>query len=361
MLGAGAKTGLKPRARVRPPDARDAVVLAAVLALLAVACVAISTRPSSDSPCQSAPACPCWSITGDGFDLYPCSTSGVSVKVEALRTYADPARTFVEARLTVSGARIPLGQSAGSASPDHASVRLTLQDARGHTYSSIRAFGPAGQFALDSAHDRAGVARVEFEPLPENALRAPQSLTLRITSLVLNAGQRYNMQVEGTWSAMFKTPARPARSITFHVAPQTRGGVTLQPLRLDIGSGAGALDGFGAGDRLIVRVSGLPPETALHSLGDITTRADAASIQNNQGVTDILLEGRLLSIIVGAGPLADGEVGPTGAVDLEIIYLAPRLPSLTGTQTLSVNAIRLASDPDARVVTGPWTFSLRIG
>ena len=361
MLGAGAKTGAKPRSRVRPPGARDAVVLAALIALIVVACVAIWTRPSSDSPCQSAPACPCWSITGEGYDLYPCSTSGVSVKIEALRAYADPARTFVEARLTVSGARIPLGQSASSAPPDHASASMALQDAQGHTYSSIRAFGPAGQFALDSAGDQAGVAVTEFEPLPESALRAPQSLTLRVTSMILNTGQRYNMQVEGAWSAMFKAPSQPARSITFHVAPQTRGGVTLQPLRLDIGSGSGAPDGFDAGERLIVRVSGLPPETALHSLGDITTQATAATIQNNQGVTNILLEGRLPSIIVGAGPFADGEVGPTGAVDLEIIYLAPRLPSLRGTQTLSVNAIRLASDPDPRIVTGPWTFALRLG
>ncbi|HEU0026756.1 MAG TPA: hypothetical protein VFQ25_06530 [Ktedonobacterales bacterium] len=355
------KTGVKARSHIWTPAPRDAVVLAALFALIAVACVATWTRPSNDSPCQSAPACPCWTMAGDGYDLYPCSTSGVSVKVEALRAYADPARTFVEARLTVSGARIPLGQTASSAPPSHASVRMTLQDAQGHSYSSIYAFGPAGQFTLDSTRDPAGVAITEFEPLPESALRAPQSLTLRVTSMVLNAEARYNMQVEGAWAATFKTPDRTARSISFHVAPQTRSGVTVQPLRLDIGSSSGALDGFGGGDRLILRVSGLPSETPLHSLGDIATRAGTATIQSNQGVTDILLEGRLPSIIVGAGPFADGEVGPTGAVDLEVIYLAPRLPSLTGTQTLSVNAIRLASEPDSRVVTGPWTFALRLG
>lgn len=77
-----------------------------------------------------------------------------------------------------------------------------------------------------------------------------------------SASRRHEVSLDG----MLR---EPGRSINFHVAPQTFSGVTVQPLRLDIGGKGNDFDYLGSGERLILRVSGLAPDTRRSTVANI--------------------------------------------------------------------------------------------
>jgi hypothetical protein len=56
----------------------------------------------------------------------------------------------------------------------------------------------------------------------------------------------------------------------------------------------------------------------------------------------------------------DPEVGPSGTVDLEVIFL--RLPHLTGVQTLAISQLAVAFDGSQfTYVNGHWSFEVPLG
>lgn len=174
-----------------------------------------------------------------------------------------------------------------------------------------------------------------------------------------SASRRHEVSLDG----MLR---EPGRSINFHVAPQTFSGVTVQPLRLDIGGKGNDFDYLGSGERLILRVSGLAPDTRRSTVANISFKffdrlgAGQAGGEANQ----LLFEGQRPAGVAGMyGELSlaqDPVVGPSGTIDLEVIFLG--LPQLTGTQTLALTQLATAKNGDTfSFANGNWFFELPLG
>jgi hypothetical protein len=306
----------------------------------------------------------CVRVVGTDNRAKPCPLINIKASVAVTKSYADPIRTAVELRVSVPGARIPRDQTSSLARPDTLQILgATLRDTHGRSYPVAVPLlpghnGVAGAFGYAAGQDVA-IGYYEFEPLSEADFGAPQTLTLRISGLRLIAEQRYIMELTGPWVVTFQVTPQAGRSLNLQVAPQTRHGVTLQPLRLDIApANANAFDGLGRGERLKLRISGLASTT---KVGDITYYLALQS-----SIDELRLDGRLPIEIQNVDkPGADPLVGSSGTLDLEIIFLALPPAQVTGAQTLSLNQLVVSTEPGTGVVTktvkGPWVFQIPLG
>lgn len=340
--------------------ARGLVSLGLVAALIVGFAAVALTRHGVASVRPGVTTAPCGEI-----DTNPCPASDITASVAVTRSYADPTRTVVELQIVTPGARIPHGASSVTSPPDRLDLfNVRVRDAQGHIYWPTNTL-PGSVFAYGAGQDVA-TGYGEFDPLPESLLSAPQTLTLDIGQIMLESAEvSHTVSFAGLWSATFRVTPYAGHSVNLHVAPQTHHGVTIQPLRLDIGHNANVFDGLGGGERLILRVSGLAPDTVPN---DVTGFSTAVSLQDGGSLTSggrlratLLLEGRPPATVAGANNRSPAVVGPSGTMDLEVIFLSPPLAHLTGTQTLSLDQIIVSSDERVPNVQGPWVFAIPLG
>lgn len=337
--------------------ARGSVSLGLVAALI-IGFVAVSlTRHGVASVRPGVTTAPCGET-----DTNPCPASDIKASVAVTRSYADPTRTVVELQIVTPGARIPHGASSVTSPPDRLDLfNVRVRDAQGHIYWPTNTL-PGSVFAYSAGQDVA-IGYYEFDPLPESMLDAPQTLTLDIGLIMLESARSQDTaSFAGLWSAAFKVAPHAGRSVDLRVAPQTHHGITIQPLRLDIGPNASVFDGLGGGERLILRVSGLAPDTVPNNVTGFST---AVSLPDGGSLTSggrlratLLLEGQPPATVAGANNRSPAVVGPSGTMDLEVIFLSPPLSHLTGTQTLSLDQIIVSSDERVPNVQGPWVFAI---
>lgn len=64
------------------------------------------------------------------------------------------------------------------------------------------------------------------------------------------------LNLSGLGTTSFQVTPHPGRSVTLYVASQTYHGMTIQPLRLDIGPSGTPFDLAGSSKRLTMRISG---------------------------------------------------------------------------------------------------------
>ncbi|HZC07852.1 MAG TPA: hypothetical protein VE338_19605 [Ktedonobacterales bacterium] len=356
--------------RLAPPVAggwaRRAVGLALVILLITAFAAALGMQADArlGVSTMGVPNGSCAEMRSDST-IALCAGSHVQAKIIVGRAYADATRTAVELRIDLTGADLQFGGVGAPIRADGAdySSRMTLQDGQGHIYTANNFTTPIN-FAHGPYVDVAGDA--EFDPLTQAALAAPQTLTLRITQLRLyyfvNQSESV-LPLNGPWTSTFQVTPKAERSITFDVAPKTVGGVTVQPLRLDIGGLGSDFDKLGAGERLVLRVSGLSPDlprSAVAHMSYTFSRGDGSGASANVPTT-LLFEGRLPASIAGSDTLApefDPVIGPSGSIDLEIIFLTPPLATLSGAQSLTLNQVVISTSPSLRVVNGNWSFNL---
>jgi hypothetical protein len=181
----------------------------------------------------------------------------------------------------------------------------------------------------------------------------------------LENGAQAILSVNGPWTFAFQVTPQAGRSINFNVAPQTYSGITVQPLRLDIGGKGNDFDYLDSGERLILRVSGLAPDTRRSTVANMAfkyfDKLGAGASGGGTNANQLLFEGQLPASVAGMASqqslALDPEVGPSGTVDLEVIFLG--LPHLTGTQTLTINQLAVSFDGSQfAFVNGHWSFQL---
>lgn len=314
----------------------------------------------------------CATVTTD-HAVALCPGGHVQAQVIVGQSYVDPTRTAIQLRLSLTGAELQFG-SAAPLHADRAEFRgMTLQDSQGNVYAANLLTEP-----INLAHkpnvvvDDYGAA--EFDPLPQSELRAPQSLTLHIQQIALYypfGGIEKTLLLNGPWTVTAQVTPQAGRSIAFDIAPETFDGITVQPLRLDIGPSGSAFDSLNGGACVTVRISGLAPDMRRSAVANFSWSYIKYGVggASSNGPASLLFGGKEPANIAGiaggylrnASSSLDPVVGPTGSIDLEFIFLAPHLPKLTGTQTLTLNQIPVATNPTRKFAKGNWSFQLPLG
>jgi hypothetical protein len=274
--------------------------------------------------------------------------------------YADAARTVLTMHISSSAAQHP---------PAPWLPSLRLVDAQGR---ASRAF-TGSQFNAD--------ALFEFLPLPSDTLGVPQALTL-VVGQMQRAGATPGSGpdlIAGPWQIAFELKPQPGHVVSLDVPAEEHAGIGVQPKRLDLTP---------AGVRLLVRVSGLPPDTSLGWLTHFNSRdsdivacppGEYACGSSGGEVTDgahMLLVGpggqmltpAWISVVSPARtddvPSGKQSVGPAGTAELQFLFFTP-LRTTYGTARASFDEIRFASATNAaspeQIVPGPWTFNLPLG
>ncbi len=343
--------------------ARGAVSLALVVALLVTFAAVLRLRANTANTNKTH--CPI--VQAQGM-IKLCPNQHMRVSINIGQTYADPTRTVALIQINPKDLALPLGHAGALIQPNTILWTLwaSLVDSQGHVYYSNdlsnNAAAPGG--GLSTAE------YAEFDPLPQSMLSAPQTLTLRIPEIVLayplsESNTLGNLTLLGQWTATIQVTPHAGRSIALNVAPQTHNGITVQPLRLDIGPQGSQFDLLTGGERLTLRISGLSSETylsAIASIGYKYSRSGGTGGGSFGPDSPVLtFEGQEPANIAGMRAIGNAPfptVGPTGTTDLEVIFLSPPLPKLTGTQKLTLSAINVGPD---QVVKGPWIFEVPLG
>ncbi|MGH2410320.1 MAG: hypothetical protein ACRDGS_08145, partial [Chloroflexota bacterium] len=309
-------------------------------------------------------------IAGAGKNGLPniCPAGDIKPTFAATQSYADPTRTVVALRITTPGAVIPHGQPIIYSPVENVVITdATLRDARGQAYGASSSVS-TGSFGSAPGTDTR-ILNLTFPPLPENELNSAQTLTLRFGHLMLQA-QGFLTYLQGSWNVPVQVTPHAGYSIQLAVTPQTHDGVTVKPVRLDIGTYTDAFDAEGTGARLTLRISGLPPSTRLSTVASASIEYHFPSGAGASGLGSIswLFEGRLPADVEtdpATLPGATSTVGPSGAVDVALIFIGPPLAQVTGTQTLSINQIALVDNPNTgeptQIASGPWVFQIPLG
>lgn len=365
--------------------ARGAVSLTLVIALLVTFAAVLRLRanhPSRNPTPLGANSCPI--VQPNTLMIKLCPDDHISAKIVVGQTYADATRTAVMIHINLTNAGLKLGKPAALVEPDAASFNFgtTLQDSQGHSYyannftTSIN-YNPPPTFPGTSL-GTAGI--VEFDPLPQAMLELPQKLTIHFTSILLNYpvknGEAFQgeafLALNGSWTVSFQVTPHPGRSITIDTLPQTFNGITIQPTRLDIGPSGTPFDLLASGARLTLRISGLAPDTLRSTLANMAykfSRSDGSGASAEPGNGPLLLfEGREPASIVGVvapenAPLSlDPIVGPTGVMNLEVIFLGikPPTPNQPEVVTLTLNELCVALSPTEKTVPGDWSFKITL-
>ncbi|HEU0026755.1 MAG TPA: hypothetical protein VFQ25_06525 [Ktedonobacterales bacterium] len=341
--------------------ARGLVSLVLVAALIAGFVGVAWLRHTAPGTGNGSMSGPCTEIAGAGENGLPniCPAGNVEPTFEALQSYADPTRTALQFHVAVPGTVIPHGRPIIYSPPDGITItEATLQDSQGRLYN-----GPDGGTSAIPPRQVAATMTLEFSPLPQDALNTSQTLTLHISHMMLQY-QDFLTYLSGSWTVPFQVRPQAGRSISFQISPQKHNGIKVQPLRLDVGPTDGGFDGEGGGERLILRISGLDPQASLLGLRgfDIAAHFPDGSGWSASHGPKLLFEGRPPASIVGAGVDPNAVVGPTGTIDMEIIFIGPPLTSLTGVQKLTIDQLVVSLDPKTtlptKTVKGPWVFQL---
>ena len=291
-----------------------------------------------------------------------CHLRNVKATITVEQVYADATRTSVLLRISTPGLRIPHGNPVQYAQP-YTLIPSTsyLQDAQGVRYMVS---GNPYNVIYTSRNEAQGT--ISLAPLPDAELHGNQRLTLIVPQFsLLDRSQLSSAIVDGPWSASLQVMPHSGRTIAFDVAPVTQHGVTVQPMQLDIAPTGNPFDGYGVGERLILKISGLPsttPQSALASFSTHINSPDGGSA-DYMGPSSLLFEGHLPAAddIPGIAAWATTPVGPSGTVLVEVIFLSPPLPTLTGVQTLRIDQFSLNYTQSPPIVKGPWVFHLALG
>lgn len=282
------------------------------------------------------------------------TSQGITLQVE--QVYADIARTALTLRI-----QAPAGYEMATPRLD----TVYLLDSQGHRYAVLTGLQVANEGLL------------EFVPLPLNALTSEQRLTLVVPVLLPGAGRS---SLAGPWQIPFQVHPQTAHATTLTAPPVTQSGVTIQPERLDVSS---------AGARLVVRISGLAADTSLLAVAHIArhdgdaivgcppnsrtcvtsgSTSDGALLRLESADGQVLEPSWALAIDpatpdLGVLPTASQFVGPSGAVEVEILFFTP-LHAAHGPIQLTIDHLPLTSSHvdasgNEQVASGPWTFALK--
>ncbi|HEU5346700.1 MAG TPA: hypothetical protein VFU60_20295 [Ktedonobacterales bacterium] len=363
--------------------ARGAISLALVIVLVAGFAAVLRARQNTAPGKTGVSKTACPTVGSQGV-ITLCAGQQVQVTITLGQSYADATRTEVETNLKLTGDDLRLNGSR-SLTPAFGALTdgMTLQDSQGRLYQMSDFNRNFGSYVQDMPSTEYGKTILPpptppppgfaaFDPLPADMLGTPQRLTLRIPEIgllyTLENGAQAILSVNGPWVLTFQVTPQAGHSITFNVAPQTYSGITVQPLRLDIGGAGSDFDYLGQGERLILRVSGLAPDTRRSTVANIDfkyfDKLGAGAAGGGSNANQLLFEGQLPASVAGMAlqqSLAlDPEVGPSGTVDLEVIFL--RLPHLTGVQTLAISQLAVAFDGSQfTYVNGHWSFEVPLG
>jgi hypothetical protein len=257
----------------------------------------------------------------------------------------------------------PVPYSVNGAPPTDEGVRLI--DAQGSIY---RAF-TGNQLNQD--------ALWEFLPLPSGDLGTSQTLTFVVDAMSREPSNpdATRATIVGPWLVTFHLTPQAGRPIPLDVAPQSHGGITLQPERLDLTP---------AGVRLLVRESGLPPDASIFSVKHFATRqddivacppgqhvcgesfgtGDGAKMQISAPGGQTLVPGwvNVVSPVPVAGvPIGQQALGSAGTAEIEFLFFSP-IKATQGAAHVTFDEVRYASATDSsapeQIVPGPWSFVL---
>lgn len=346
-------TGSRLSAYLHHPRRRPAVITAVTLLTLVALSAFTIARPLifswlGDSGTKTI------SIKDSMLIDKAVTSQGVTLRLE--QGYADAARIALTIHVNASGA-------SGLVIPQLNTMHLT--DGHGNTYSAITSAQVGGDGLL------------EFSPLPSAELGSTQTLTLDVQVMETGLTPKF---VAGPWDITFQLQPHKGRSITLTQHPVVQNGIALQPMRLDLGP---------AGVRLLVRVSGLQPDTSLFSLmhfarlgGDTITGcppaqstcfgggtiADGAPLQlqgpGNQALALSWVEVVNSETQVGYRPSGTAVVGQSGSALLEFLFFTP-LHTTQGTVHLTIGSMPVgvespSSTKSDQMIPGPWLFDIAL-
>ena len=307
--------------------------------------------PVGSSPANSASSPP---VAGTPVDHSVAvgrhaSLHGITITID--RAYADATQTVITYHMQTN------------VNPPLPALPVLL-DAQGHRYSMI-----SGDWDIQRG------ANFIFAPLPPEELGTPQTLTFFTQQMQLANSTGPGALVDGPWQISFSLTPAAGTSLALSNAPLTRNGLTIQPLRLDVASAGGGLDGAMGGARVVVRVSGLAPGMHLSDLSGFETAFDlggGGSFGCGGGIAELVLPNGQ-QIVPGAVhlvgqtvPITSAEqqaalaqtVGPSGTADMEVLYYTPIPSGMSLTLYLDHVAAQLAGMASPTKISGPWVFRL---
>jgi hypothetical protein len=288
------------------------------------------------------------------------TAQGVTLRLR--EGYADAARTVLTMRISASGATHPPGPWLPS---------LRLVDAQGRVSHAFA----GSQFNND--------ALFEFLPLPSDTLGSLQSLTLVVGEMerMSDTPGSGPSLIAGPWQIAFQLQPQAGQVVALSVLPEEHAGARIQPERLDLTP---------AGVRLLVRVSGLPPDASLVSLTHFNSRDSDSDIVAcppgehvcGSGGGDVT-DGARMQLVGPDGqtltpawisvvsppprvdiPIAQQSIGPAGTAELQFLFFSP-LHTTRGIAHVSFDQMRFASTSASaspeQIAPGPWTFDLPLG
>lgn len=286
------------------------------------------------------------------------TVAGITLHVE--QAYADAALTAVTFRITSAQA---------SKLSFHVDGEALLVGADQTRYGAITSTGFNDEYLA------------EFEPMALDKLGSSQTLTLSLPSMQSGGSPAGpGPSITGPWEVTFQITPQLGRSITFNQAPVMHDGVAVQPLRLDLAP---------AGARLLIRISGLAPNTLRfplkhfvthQELGGIRRNADGSSIGfSSQGTSDggpLELDGPNGQRLIPAWivlpddlppdeqgmPLNRQVVGPSGVMVLSVLFFTP-LSAQNGIVHVALDQVDVVTidaqgHESERLRDGPWAFQL---
>ena len=293
------------------------------------------------------------------------TTINRSVTVDGITLYVEQA--YADAALTVVTFRITSAQS--SKLSFHPAAEMVLVGADQTRYGSITSAGLNDEYLA------------EFEPMALDKLGTAQTLTLILPSM-RSGGTSAELPpaIEGPWQMTFQITPQAGRSITFDQTPATHDGVTIQPLRLDLAP---------TGARLLIRLSGLAPNTLRFPLKHFVTHQELGGVRpagggfsigvSSQSTSDggpLQLDGPNGQHLIPAWialpsdlppseqgvPLGRQVVGPSGTVVLSVLFFTP-ITARNGVahvtlDQVDVTTIDAQGNESERFRYGPWTFAL---
>jgi hypothetical protein len=262
------------------------------------------------------------------------------------QAYADGARTAVTFHVTAHSSLQPVP------------LAPAMTDTAHQTYSLV------------DGRQVKSEALAEFLPLALSQAGKNQLLTFTVRQMHLSGYNTAGQPVTGNWSISFRITPQADQFLTPAAAPATHSGITVQPILLDLAA---------SGMRLVVRISGLTPNTSLATLTRFATRQAYSAPSpdgGNTGTTGTNSDGALLQVHQAAGQVLlpvwagiqpDGDmrqpdhaVGITGTVTLEVLFFTT-LQSTQGPLTLTIDHLHLAQSGNSAQLTaanGPWTFAI---
>lgn len=292
--------------------------------------------------------------------------------------------TTVNRSVTVAGITLHLEQAYADAALTAVTFRITSSHSQSSKETILQDGEPVLVGADQTRYGAITSARLndesiaEFEPMTLDKLGSSQTLTLILPSMRSGGSPTGpGDAIEGPWQITFQITPQLGRSITFDQTPVVHDAVAVQPLRLDLAP---------AGVRLLIRVSGLAPNTLRFPLKHFVTHQELGGVRPGsgvgislQGTSDggplqldgpngqrlipawIALPGDLPPVDQGV-PLNRQMVGSSGSLVLSVLFFTP-LSAQNGVAYLTLDQVDVATvdahgNESEQIRNGPWTFQL---